>query len=273
MLIIDSHVDLAWNALQFGRDYTHSVQTIRQAESGTATVQQVGLATLGLPEWQQAQVAIMFATIFVVPAHRAQAWDTQVYRTPAQAAQLALKQIDYYQRLCDTTPTFRIIRTQSDLNSVLQTWQPPHLPANRQIGLVLLMEGADPIVEPKAVAEWFERGVRVVGPAWVGTRYSGGTGEPGELTNAGVALLHEMAIGGLMLDISHQCQRSSLQAMDLFTGAVCATHANPRAIATPKICRTRPERHANSLLGRARRCDWGDALQPLFANWLERWTE
>ncbi len=33
MLIIDSHLDLSWNALQFERDLLKSVYTIRQLES------------------------------------------------------------------------------------------------------------------------------------------------------------------------------------------------------------------------------------------------
>ena len=49
------------------------------------------------------------------------------------------------------------------------------------------MEGADPIVEPPQIEEWYyEHGVRIVGTAWSETRYSGGTGRPGPLTESGV---------------------------------------------------------------------------------------
>ncbi len=34
-LIIDSHQDLAWNMLTYGRDYTRSVVETRQLEAGT----------------------------------------------------------------------------------------------------------------------------------------------------------------------------------------------------------------------------------------------
>ena len=36
-LIIDSHQDLAWNMLTYGRDYTRSVQETRRLEAGTTT--------------------------------------------------------------------------------------------------------------------------------------------------------------------------------------------------------------------------------------------
>jgi len=36
-LIIDSHQDLAWNMLTYGRDYTRSVQETRRLEAGTST--------------------------------------------------------------------------------------------------------------------------------------------------------------------------------------------------------------------------------------------
>ncbi len=49
------------------------------------------------------------------------------------------------------------------------------------------MENADPIIEPQQFEEWYERGVRIVGPAWQGTRYCGGTGDPGPLTNLGAS--------------------------------------------------------------------------------------
>ena len=70
----------------------------------------------------------------------------------------------------------------------------------------------------------------MVGLSWrAGTRYAGGDGAPGPLTDAGRDLLTVMADLGLMLDVSHLAEESFLEAVDRFEGPVVATHANPRA--------------------------------------------
>jgi membrane dipeptidase len=103
----------------------------------------------------------------------------------------------------------------------------------------MLMEGADGIREPGEAAWWMERGVRIVGLAWAGTRYAGGTGEPGPLTPEGRRLLSAMADLGLMLDLSHLSDEACLEALDRFAGTVLASHAPARA-RLPEL--PRPER-------------------------------
>jgi membrane dipeptidase len=92
------------------------------------------------------------------------------------------------------------------------------------------MENADPIREPAELELWFERGLRCVGPAWSGSRYSGGTREPGPLTDLGHELLEVMADYGVGLDISHMAEQAALQALDRFEGVLFASHSNPRAV-------------------------------------------
>ena len=63
------------------------------------------------------------------------------------------------------------------------------------LGIVPLMEGADPIREPQELELWFEKGLRVIGLAWDDTRYAAGAwrGSRHGLTNEGRALLEVMA--------------------------------------------------------------------------------
>jgi len=103
-------------------------------------------------------------------------------------------------------------------------------PDGRQVGVVPLMEGADGIREPEEAAWWQERGVRIVGLAWTGTRYAGGTGEPGPLTPEGRRLVSVLGELGLILDLSHASDESFLEALDRFEGTVIASHANARAL-------------------------------------------
>jgi membrane dipeptidase len=88
------------------------------------------------------------------------------------------------------------------------------------------MEGAEGVRSPRELEEWWARGVRIIGPAWAGNRYCGGTGEPGPLTSEGYALLEAMSSLGFGLDLSHMDVKSALQALDAFPGTILASHAN-----------------------------------------------
>jgi membrane dipeptidase len=90
------------------------------------------------------------------------------------------------------------------------------------------MENADPILEPKQFEEWYERGVRIVGPAWKASRYAGGTGQPGPLTALGDELLEVMSSFNAILDLSHLAEEACLQALDRYQGVIIASHSNPR---------------------------------------------
>lgn len=240
-LIIDAHQDLAWNALTFGRNYTHSAQATREAERNTPTPSRNGDSLLGLPDYVRGQVAVVFGTLYAAPLRRKFGeWDTLYYKDAESAHKVYAQQLDYYERLADEHPQFKLINTRQDLESVLATWssaspdviqsQETLDSVQRQIGLVRLMEGADCIREPKEVEWWVERGVRIVGLAWAATRYAGGTGEPGPLTPEGRRLLIEMANVGLILDLAHASDESYLEAIEKYPGPVIASHANPRAL-------------------------------------------
>jgi membrane dipeptidase len=228
MLIIDSHQDLAWNILTFGRDYTRSVAETRCLESGTPTPQFNGDATVGWPEYQRANVAVVFSTLFAVPAKKKEAWDVLVYKDSDTAHRLYRDQMDVYRKLTDSHPDkFRLITSTSELDSVIQHWSTPAQDeTGHPVGLIQLMEGADGIRSPHELAEWWAMGLRMIGLAWAGTRYSGGTAEPGPLTDEGRDLLSAMADFNFILDLSHMDEAAAYQSLDRYEGPVMATHAN-----------------------------------------------
>ncbi len=238
-IIVDAHEDIAYNAVDFGRDFTQSVYEKRRREANIEIPQQTGTATTGLPESLLGRVGIIFGTLFVEPAW-AQAvmgvHTPHTYETPAQAYQQALTQIDVYQRLADEHDRITLVRNQSELASVLATWSDGTDITTHKVGIVILMEGADPIPEPKAFEEWYERGVRIVGPAWSETRYSGGTRRPGPLTDLGRGLLEVMESFNTILDLSHMAEEAYWEALDRYGGHIIASHSNPR-----RFCNT--DRH------------------------------
>jgi membrane dipeptidase len=231
MLMVDAHQDLAYNMITFGRDYTRAAITTRELERGGLAPEKTGDTLLGWPEYQRGQVAVIFATLFATPLRRRLGeWDTQCYADSAQAGRLYRSQIEAYQRLTDEHPDkFRLIHMDEDLNSVLENWAMEDKDEH-PVGLVILMEGAEGVSEPAELEEWRQLGVRIIGPAWEGTRFCGGTHEPGPLTKEGYALLEGMAEFDFILDLSHMDEQAVLQALDVFTGALIASHSNARAL-------------------------------------------
>ena len=228
MLVVDAHEDIAYNFLRFGRDYRTSVALKRRQEA--AGDHPNGIATVGLPDALLGRVGVVFATIFTAPqsAPGATSFDATHYSTPAEAYRIAEKQLDYYQRLADESGRILLVRRQAELDAVLKTWEPGTEFADHKQGMVLLMENADPIIEPKQFEEWYERGLRIVGPAWAASRYCGGTGQPGPLTNLGRELLEVMASFNAILDLSHMAEESFLEAVDRYEGVMIASHSNSR---------------------------------------------
>ncbi len=246
MIVIDAHEDLAWNSLTFGRDYLRPVAETRAAEVGSEAPEHNGQSLIGWPEWVQGRVAVVFATLFASPArHRLGDWDRLSYADAEEAHRLYLQQADFYHRWVeDHSDRLALVRTRQDLEAVLATWEgdPPSAP---RVGLVLLMEGADGVRHPEELELWWERGVRLLGPAWSGTRYAGGTREPGPLTAEGRALLEAMAEWNLVLDLSHMSDEGALEAIDRYEGPLIASHSNTRAL-LPNA--RSPERHLSDLV-------------------------
>ena len=254
MLIVDAHEDLAWNIQTFGRDYTRSAADIRSAEVGTPIPAQNDDTLLGWPEYQRGQVAVVFGTLFAAPLRRcAGVWERVCYADTQQAHRLYSSQIDVYERLVDEHPDkFQLLRTRPDLQRTLANWENagPPLPtatsaasaqrsrwiypqdsaAGHPVGLVMLMEGAEGVRQPSEMEMWWQRGVRIIGPAWAGNRFCGGTGEPGPLTAEGRELLERMAELGFALDISHMDELAVRQALDVYPGPLLASHSNALAL-------------------------------------------
>ncbi len=227
MIVVDAHQDIAYNALNLKRDYTRSALEKRRLERGKGWP----VPVLGLPDALLGRVGVVFATLFVAPASSqwSAPWDEPRYTTPEEAHRYAMQQLDYYHRLADSDDRIALIRDQSDLDEVLATWEEGTETKDHKQGLVILMEGADPVVEPTRFEEWYERGVRLVGTAWTQTRYSGGTGAPGPLTELGHELLDVLADYNAILDLSHMSEQAFLQSLDRYEGPIIASHSNPRS--------------------------------------------
>jgi membrane dipeptidase len=231
-LLVDAHQDLAWNMQAFGRDYSRPVAETRQLEeqNRAPALEHQGHTLLGWREFQQARLALIFGTLFVTPGRLRQTWETLFYDDSNQAQRLYQQQLDRYHELVDVHPDkFRLVGSRADLQGILANWQ-DDAAETHPVGLVPLMEGAEGIRSIGELEAWWQRGVRIIGLAWAGNRYCGGTREPGPLTEDGRQLLKAMAGFGFILDISHMDELAARQSLDLYPGAVIASHANAAAI-------------------------------------------
>jgi membrane dipeptidase len=216
-IVVDAHEDIAF-AHVLGRDF---LKDITQLRASTPKSDQ-GTPTVCLPELEKGNVRVVFATLWVAPCHDEHAPSPICYETPDEAKAQALDELIYYRKL-EREGRIRIIKNKAQLKEHLEDGSD-----KRKVGFVILMEGADPIRFPKEAKEWFNAGVRIVGPAWSRTRYSGGTRAPGPLTKEGRELMGELESSGFILDTSHFAEESFYDALDLFHGPVIASHANCR---------------------------------------------
>lgn len=203
-MIVDSHLDIAWNALAEGRDFLEPTRGY--------LVSRRALTDAG--------VGLIFATVFTAPRRsRLMGRTPYGYETAREAHLLGRAQLSYYRSV-----GLQLIRTREELQTYVRGWRP------RQLAAVLLMENADPIETPRQVGEWADNGVRLVGPAWTRTRYCGGTHAPGGLTDAGRDLLTSMRRRGVVLDLSHMADQTLRDSLETWRGATVASHVGARSL-------------------------------------------
>jgi membrane dipeptidase len=204
-VIVDAHLDIAWNAVSAGRGFLGPPAPGYLVSRSTLITNGVGL---------------IFATLYTAPARGRRAMRTRfVYENAHEAHLMATAELNYY-RSCG----LKLIGDKAELKAYVGGWK------KGQIAAVLLMEGADPIEDPSQLGAWTDRGVRIIGPAWSGTRYSGGTGVPGGLTELGVQLLKAMRRKKVILDLSHMAQQAVEDAFAMWRGPIMASHSNSREL-------------------------------------------
>ncbi len=204
-MIVDAHLDIGWNAISAGRGFL-------QPPAPGYLVSRSSLIAGG--------VGLVCATLYTAPARARRSMRTRfVYESPHEAHIMAMAQVNYY-RSC----ALDLITTRAELAAYARGWRKGRLAA------VMLMEGADPVETPAQLGAWTERGVRIIGPAWGRTRYSGGTGAPGGLTDLGHQLLKAMRRKKVILDLSHMAQQSVEDAFAVWRGPIMASHSNAREL-------------------------------------------
>jgi membrane dipeptidase len=221
-------LDLAWNAIDWNRDLRLPAADLRRAEQGMDGKGRGG-GTVSFPELRRGRVGVFIATLLarllrpnLMPA-------IQRYTSMEAAYAAAYGQLAYYRAL-EQEGLLRWIKDAPTLEAHVRAWERGG-EGDEPLGFILSMEGADPVLSPEQVREWWDAGLRIIGPAHYGVSpYAHGTGTEGGLFPQGPALLEEMQRVGMILDVTHLSDQCFDEALDLYGGPVLASHHNCRAL-------------------------------------------
>jgi membrane dipeptidase len=238
MLLWDAHLDLAFNALNANRNLLDPVKKIREKEKELSIVVPQdwgrGEGTVAFPEMRQARVAVSFATLLAGVAENPKPYVD--YETAYQAYGMARGQLAYYRAL-EKQGLVRILTDLGNLQDHMSEWfawdqiNDPDPEKAPPLGFILNMEGADPILTPHELEEWWDLGLRILMLGHFGPgRYTGGTGTEDPLKEKGVELLQEAQRLGMILDLNHFSDQAFWTALEVFAGPVIASHSNSRAL-------------------------------------------
>jgi len=230
VLLFDAHLDLGLNAVDLNRDLRQSVDDLRVQELTAGMEGKPGRCrnTLSFPELRQSGVGVCLTTL-LARLERSVA-DDFGHTTAEACYAYAHAHLAYY-RAMQRGGWMRMLKTKSDLAAHVNAFN--HSPLTEPLGFILTMEGADPVLTPDTIEEFYDHGLRAIGLTHYGAnRYGGGTRCENGLALDAVELLKHIERLGMTVDMTHLSDKSFWQVADLFGGRVHASHQNSRRISS-----------------------------------------
>lgn len=227
MFILDAHLDLSMNAMEWNRDLRQPVDMLRSRELGMKDKPDRARGTVSFPELRKGNVGIVVATQIA----RYVKADSLIpgWASPEQAWAQTQGQLAWYKAM-ESAGELVQLRDTAGLKKHVELWNDGTPNDSKPIGYILSLEGADSIVDLSYLEQAYQYGLRAIGPAHYGPgRYANGTDSTGQMGPEGLALLKEMERLNIILDATHLCDDAFWQALDHFNGPVWASHNNCRA--------------------------------------------
>src|SRR5436190_4273796 len=235
MFIIDAHLDLAMNAMEWNRDLRKPVNEIRDSEKELNDKPGRGRGTVSLPALREGNIGLVVATQIArhSPPGNPRLTGGQAFpgwSSPEQAWAQTQAQLAWYETMEENDEIIQI-NNVSSLEKHLSIWNDRMPNDKKPIGYILSLEGADSLVTIEYLEKAYQYGLRAVGPAHYGPgRYANGTDATGKMDANGLALLRKMEELNIIVDATHLCDDAFWQAMDHFNGHVWASHNNCRVL-------------------------------------------
>ena len=231
MFLIDAHLDISTNAIEWNRDYRMSVYEIRKSEEGMTDKIDRGKGTVSFPELRKGNIGLVVATQLARFNQNNGNLPGAGWNSPHQAWAMSQAQIAWYQAMEMEGEMIQINNLPSLENHVSLWMDESKANAEKPIGYILSLEGADSLINLSYLDKAYQYGLRIIGPAHYSTgRYASGTGTTDGFTPLGKDLLKEMDALKMILDATHLTDKGFSEAMDLFQGPVWASHHNCRAL-------------------------------------------
>ncbi len=229
-LIIDAHLDLAMNAIEWNRDLTRPLNEIRLQEMHMKDKADRGRGTVCLPELRKGRVGLVIAT----QLSRCTSFGMSLpgWNSPQQAWAMTQAQLAWYREM-ESLGEMVQITTSAGLDQHLKLWDNEDIEDDtKPVGYILSLEGADSLVNVSYLERAYGYGLRALGLSHFGPgRYAPGTKMEGPISPAGLTLLKEMSRLNMALDVTHLTDEGFLMALDTYDGPLWASHHNVRAIA------------------------------------------
>ena len=228
MFIIDAHLDLSMNAMEWNRDLRLPMAEIRNRELGMTDKPDRAKGTVSLPELRKGNIGLVVATQiarYVAPGNPLPGWHSSEQAWAQTQAQL------YWYKAMEEAGEMIQITNANELEKHLLLWTNENDSSTKPIGYILSLEGADSLITLDHLHKAHAYGLRAIGPAHYGPgRYANGTDATGKLNDLGKALLNEMEHLNIILDVTHLCDEAFWDAMELFNGTIWASHNNCRSL-------------------------------------------
>lgn len=225
-LIVDAHLDLAMNAMEWNRDLRMSVKEIRNLETGMTDKPDRANGTVSFSALRQGNIGLCVATLiarYVKPSNPLPGWNS-----PAQAWAQIQGQLAWYKEMVKQGHLTQL-RDSDEMGLHLSKWSED--PTSTAIGFMLSLEGADSIVSMDHLYQLYDQGLRAIGPAHYGPgTYAFGTDSEGSIGPKGRELLRHVEGLNMILDVTHLCDQSFWEVIDQFNGSIWASHSNCRSI-------------------------------------------
>ncbi len=229
LFMIDSHLDLAMNAIEWNRDLRKTVYEIRNREVGMTDKLDRAKGVVALPELRKGNIGLVVATQI---ARYVEAGSTLPgWNSPEIAWGISQAQLAWYRAMEDHGEMVQITNLP-ELEKHIALWFDASVPnQNKPVGYILSLEGADSLVRLSYLEKAYAYGLRACGPAHYGPgRYAAGTGMTDGLTAAGKDLVKEMDALNMILDVTHLTDKGFEEATAIFKGPVWASHHNCRKL-------------------------------------------
>src|ERR1700694_5232356 len=158
MLMIDAHLDLAMNAMEWNRDLKQPVSRLRDREKGLKDKPDRERNVVSLPALREGKAALVVAT--QIARYVREGGLLPGWHSPEQAWAQSQAQLAWYRAMVDEGEMIQVTEKES-LEAHIKLWLDESVEVlNKPVGFILSLEGADSLVNLSYLEKAYAYGLR-----------------------------------------------------------------------------------------------------------------